>query len=248
MALLFPLLAAFDVPDDKLYTGRKVVSVSVNKASGDTALLLGDTRGLPVILSPVYTRCPSACSLISGGLKRSIQSIGPPGEEYMIITFSFDHNDSAEDLKGFEERWGMDGITWKTVNADSMATARLLESIDYHFDYDPQSGEYAHPNVTLVLTPSGRISRYIYGVEPKARDLELALMEASLEKTSSGGGGSWLRQIYIKCFAFDPGTKTYHLEWKFIIQTSAGILILAIMGTLLVRSLFFSKRKESPSV
>ncbi|HNH67547.1 MAG TPA: hypothetical protein PLB72_11920, partial [Bacteroidia bacterium] len=109
-------------------------------------------------------------------------------------------------------------------------------------EYDEKSKEYLHPNLVVVITPSGRISRYIYGVEPKTIDLELAIMEAQVEKTSFN---NFFKTLYIRCFTFNPATKSYHLDWKFISQTSAGMMFIIIVGYFLIKSLYSKNTEDS---
>jgi len=177
--------------------------------------LFDNPTGKPVVLSPVYTRCPMACSLISNGLKTSIEKLGTLGKDFTVISFSFDSTDTQEDLQGFEARWKMDGVNWKTVTSNAAGIDALLKSIDYQYEYDEKSKEYLHPNLVVVIpnlvvviTPSGRISRYIYGIEPKTIDLELAIMEAQVEKTSLN---NFFKTLYIRCFTFNPATKSFYI-------------------------------------
>ncbi len=236
----FVLLTSFDLPDEARYISREVKNIALRDANGNTIHLYDQLNGKPLILSPVYTRCPMACSLISNGLKSAVDQLGTLGKDFTIITFSFDSTDTKEDLLAFEKRWKMDGVNWKTVTSDATGIRTLLNSIDYHYDYDTQSREYLHPNVVVVMTPSGRISRYIYGIEPKADDLKLAVMEAQVEKYSLN---NFWKTLYVRCFSFNPSTKSYHVDWKFISQTSAGLVMMIIVGTLLIRSLY-SHNKE----
>jgi hypothetical protein len=62
-------------------------------------------------------------------------------------------------------------------------------------------------------------------------------MEAAAEKTSPG----IIKGFYLKCFAFDPSTKTYKLDWSFIISTFAGLLMIGIICTVFIRSFIISK-------
>ena len=233
------------MPDEQRFISRKVENIEVRDASGNRLHLFDNPTGKPLILSPVYTRCPMACSLISNGLKNCIEKLGTLGKDFTVVTFSFDSTDTKEDLQGFEKRWKMDGVYWRTVTSNGEGIKALLNSIDYHMDYDANSKEYAHPNVVVIVTPSGRISRYIYGVEPKADDLKLAVLEAQLEKTSFN---NFFKTLYIRCFSFDPTTKSYHLDWRFILQTSAGLIIITVMGFILIRSLYFNKQEEGSPV
>ena len=62
----------------------------------------------------------------------------------------------------------------------------------------------------MVLTPDGRISRYLYGIEPASRDLKLALVEAS-----GGKVGTTLDRVLLTCFRYDPATRKYNLYvWR----------------------------------
>lgn len=241
LLVLLVLCSSFDLPNEKKYIGRKVENIEVRDAKGNTARLLDNLNGKPLVLSPVYTRCPMACSYISGGLLKTVETLGTLGSDFNILTFSFDSTDTKEDLAAFEKRWKMNGVDWKTVTAGKNEIASLLNSIDYKYDYDEKSNEYGHPNLVLVVTPSGRISRYIYGIEPKPKDLKLAIMEAQVEKTSFN---NFLQTIYVRCFTFNPTTKSYHIDWRFISQTSVGLLFIVILGTLLIRNLYSTNNDD----
>ncbi len=239
---LFFTLSSFDLPDEKRYISRKVENAMVRDSKGNQTRLLDLQNGKPLVLSPVYTKCPMACSLISNGLQKAIAEIGGLGQDYTIVSFSFDTTDTNEDLKGFEQRWKMDGKNWKTVTGSASDIKNILNSVDYHYDYDEQSKEYLHPNVVIIVTPSGRISRYIYGIEPKAKDLKLAIMEAQIEKSSVN---NFFTSLYVRCFTFNPASKSYHLDWRFIMQTSAGFMFIIIVGYFLIKSLYSKNKEES---
>jgi protein SCO1/2 len=239
---LFLSLTSFDLPDEARFISRKAENIVIRDANGNSLHLYDKLNGKPLVLSPVYTRCPMACSLISSGMKNAIEKLGTLGKDFSVITFSFDSSDTKEDLKGFEKRWKMDGAHWSTVTSDGAGIRALLASLDYHMDYDEKTKEYAHPNVVIVLTPSGRISRYIYGVEPKADDLKLAIMEAQVEKTSLN---NFFKTLYVRCFTFNPATKSYHVDWRFISQTSAGLMIITIVGIILIRSLYSGREQTT---
>ncbi len=239
---LFITLTSFELPDEARFTSREVKNIVIRDANGNSLHLYDKLNGKPLVLSPVYTRCPMACSLISSGLKNSIEKLGTLGKDFSVLTFSFDSTDTPADLKSFEKRWKMDGINWLTATAGGDEIYALLKSIDYGVDYDEKTKEYGHPNVVVVVTPSGRISRYIYGVEPKPDDLELAIMEAQVEKTSIN---NFFKTLYVRCFSFNPATKSYQVDWRFISQTFAGLTIITVMGIILIRSLYANKEDET---
>ncbi|HND74087.1 MAG TPA: hypothetical protein PKW10_06575, partial [Saprospiraceae bacterium] len=95
----------------------------------------------------------------------------------------------------------------------------------------------------VVLTPSGRISRFIYGVNPTKRDIDLAVMAAMAEQTRPG----LFKGFYLRCFGYDPLTRTYKIDWRFIISTSAGIIIIFFVTSIFLKTFIFSKPEHVSS-
>ena len=56
----------------------------------------------------------------------------------------------------------------------------------------------------MVLTETGKLSRYLYGIRFKTRDMRLALTEAS-----DGKVGSISDRVLLFCFHYDPSEKSY---------------------------------------
>lgn len=163
--------------------------------------------------------------------------MGGLGEDYNVLSFSFDTTDKVVDLFNYEKRWEMDGNHWKTVSADSQGVAALLSAIGFEYDVDTVFRQYNHPSMLVVLTPEGRISRYIYGVNPSKRDIRLAVIGAQAEQTTPG----LFAGIYLRCFGYDPNLKTYKVDWRFIISTSSGIIMICIMVTLFFKTFILNK-------
>ena len=53
--------------------------------------------------------------------------------------------------------------------------------------WDEGLKQFAHPTGIIVLTPDGRIARYLFGIDYGPRDLRLALVDASAGKVGLGG-------------------------------------------------------------
>lgn len=234
------LLSSFGFPEEKKFLSRKAADITVFDANGDSYKLFSLLRNKPLIISPIYTKCPALCGMLSSGTQKAINGLGRLRKDFNVVSFSFDGTDKKEDLINYEARWNMDGISWKTISALEKEINLLMSSIDFQYDYNAITKEFDHPSILVVLTPSGRISRYIYGINPSRTDIKLAVMEAAAEKTSPG----IFDGIYLKCFAFDPSTKTYKIDWSFVISTFAGLLIVAIICTLFIKSFIVSKAQD----
>jgi protein SCO1/2 len=231
-------LCSFKFPDEKKFLSRKVEDIVVFDANGNKVQLFSLLRNKPLILSPVYTKCPSVCGILSNGTKKAITELGTLGKDFNVVSFSFDSSDSEKDLAAYERRWNMDGVNWKTISASGENIQKLLLSFGFEYDYNPSTKEFDHPSLLVVLTPGGRISRYVYGINPSKRDIKLAVMNAAAEKTTPG----IVRGFYLKCFAYDPVSKTYKLDWSFIISTFAGLLMIGIVCSIFIKSFIVSKK------
>ncbi|MDP9191210.1 MAG: SCO family protein [Acidobacteriota bacterium] len=168
-------------------------------------------KGRPVLLNFVYYRCPMLCPMVLEGTTSALTELKfNIGEEFDIITVSIDPRDKATDAALLKEkyirRYGrLDSAGgWHFLTANETAIERLTEAVGFQYAYDSRTDQFAHGAALLVLTPDGRTSRYFYGFEFKARDLRLAIVEASAGKV-----GTVTDQFLLLCFHYDPATGKY---------------------------------------
>jgi protein SCO1/2 len=185
----------------------------------------------PVILALVYYECPMLCTLVLNGLLRSLRVLDfDLGDEFDVITVSFDPRDtseiaSAKRLKYLREygREVTDG--WRFLTGDEPQIRRLADAVGFKYTFDPETGQFAHATAIMILTPEGRVSRYFMGVEYAPRDLKLALMDAA-----KGAIGSPADKILHYCFAYDPTTGKYGLAIVNILR-AGGVATLIALGS-----------------
>ena len=185
-------------------------------------------RGKPVILVPVYYRCPMLCTQILNGLASSLKAVSlVPGKDFEIVAVSFDPKDTAETAAGKKQmilrRYGHPGTAngWHLLTGDQANIAALMDAIGYHYKYDPSTDQFAHASGIMVLTPEGRLSRYFYGVEYAPTDVRLGLVEASQNKI-----GSAVDQILLFCYHYDPATGKYGAMVMNLVRLAGGAFTL----------------------
>ncbi|MBS1920898.1 MAG: SCO family protein [Bacteroidetes bacterium] len=231
------LLSGFNFPDEKKFLSQKIANIPVFDDRGNTYELFTLLGNKPLIISPVYTKCPSICGVVSNGIQTAINGMDGFGKDFILVSFSFDSSDKPDDLANYERRWNMDGVNWRTISASPENIQKLMSSMDFQYEYDSATNEFNHPSILIVLTPAGRISRYVYGINPSKKDIRLAVIEAMAEKSRPG----FLKGFYLRCFGYDPVLKTYKLDWRFIISTSAGLLMISIISFLFIKSFIVTK-------
>ncbi len=197
---------------------------------GDAVTLGQYFDGKPVILALVYYQCPLLCTQVLDGLLNSVQHISlQMGKDYRILTVSIDPRDDPTDAlekhRLFTGEYGRDltGEGWHFLTGQNLQIHELADAVGFRYAYDSQSGQYAHPSVIMVLTPSGKISQYFYGIVYPPRDLRLALVQASGEKI-----GNPVDAFLLLCCSYDVTTGRYGLIISRVIKVAAGLTVLGL--------------------
>lgn len=184
----------------------------------------------PVLLTLVYYNCPNLCNLLLNGLLGSLKNFAwTPGEQFQLVTISIDpaeKNDLALQkketyLKGYGRPQAEKG--WHFLVSPDNAVKKLAEEIGFKYKYDEEGKQYAHGAVLFILTPDGKLSRYLYGIEFNPRDLKLSLLEAS-----EGKVGTLLDRFLMFCYHYDPKGRKYALYATNAMKLGGGAIIVAI--------------------
>lgn len=206
----------------------------------------------PVILVLAYYECPMLCTLVLNGVAKAVKDLAwIPGNEFRLITVSIDPTETVQLAWGKKERYlkfldkpGAEN-GWNFLVGDSLSIAGLAESIGFKYFYDAARDEFAHPAVVTILTPQGRISRYLYGIEYKERDVRLALIEAS-----DGKIGTTLDRLILYCYHYDPAAKGYVLFAQNVMKAGGAltlVLLVLFVGLLWRRERQKNMNEVSPS-
>lgn len=205
---------------------------------------LGDYFGeRPLVLALVYFECPMLCSQVLTDLVSALGVLSfNPGTEFDVVAVSFNAKEgpglAAAKKATYMERFGRPGTErgFHFLTGDEATIARLTETVGFRFAWDEAIKQYAHAAGLVVLTPDGRVSKYIYGLEYSPRDLRLSLVEASERKI-----GSAVDTILLYCYHYDPTTGKYGLVAMRTVQI-AGLLVIAAMVTFWIVMWRTSKR------
>jgi protein SCO1 len=204
------------------------------------AVTIREYAGKPIILALVYYQCPSLCGLVLSGVGRSTRALPfKAGEEYEVVAVSFNPSETPQLAREKQQSYAEEvpaAAKWHFLTGAESSIRSLADAVGFHYAYDAEKKQYAHPSAITLLTPEGRISRYFYGIEYPARDLKLSLIEASNRRI-----GSPIDQIQLFCFQYDPASGKYTLT---ILKTLrlAGIGTVGAIAALLVTMLWRERR------
>lgn len=207
----------------------------------------------PVVLALVYYTCPVACPAILGKLQGLFNSLDHSiGRDYRVAIVSFDPRNTtemaAEKKAAYQLGYRLEGrgVTaaevaegWEFFTAPALSSRTLADSVGFQYRFLPESGEYAHPTMFVVLTPDGVVSRYFYGFGYPPRDVKLALLEASEGKTARTLGERFL----LFCYHYDAASGTYTLAAVRVMQLG-GIATIVLLGGLVAGLKLAEKRRS----
>jgi protein SCO1/2 len=229
--------AATEANDDKVgldeRLGDNIPLGLVFRDEQGNQVRLADLVTKPTIIAPVYYRCPNVCHFLQGDLARVLPGIKlKAGEDYQVISFSFDDTEQPELAQRSRDTYyaamknQYPEQAWRFLTGDSKTIHQLTDAAGYHFQR--VGHDFLHPVVFFVVSPEGKIVRYLHGTHILPKDLTLALYEAK-----SGHVGTTIRKVVQYCFSFDPEQKTYVFN---LLRVSATTILatLAIFAAYLV--------------
>jgi len=167
----------------------------------------------PVVLVFAYYSCPMLCTQVVNGLASAVDVLSlQPGRDFDVIVVSFDPRDTPATAAAkkalYLERYTSAGAAAAShfVTAPQPSIDALTKAAGFRYAWDKETQQFAHPTGVIVLTPDGRMARYMFGIEYGPRDLRLALVEAS-----GGKVGSVVDALLLYCYHYDPMRGRYGL-------------------------------------
>ena len=197
---------------------------------------LGDYFGKrPVVMVFAYYDCPMLCTQVINGLSTALNVLAlEPHQDFEIVTVSFNPKDTPATAAAkkaiYLERYKHAGAAagWHFLSGDQPSIDRLTKAAGFRYAWDAATKQFAHPTGVIVLTPEGKLARYLFGIEYGPRDLRFALVEASAGKV-----GTPVDSLLLYCYHYDPMTGRYGLMVMRTLRL-AGIATVLALGSFIV--------------
>lgn len=206
--------------------------------AGGDPVRLGALTDRPLVLILAWYNCPNLCSMVLDQVAIATSGLPFEREDYRVVVVSIAPAEGPADARRMRERLSrLHGVTidnWHLLSGEKQAIDALAASIGFRYVYDTERKRYAHPAGMVVVSPGGRISRYLFGLRPRSSDLRLALLDAG-----QGRLGSPVDQILLRCYRFNPQTGQYSLAVMNVLRVAGGGTVLALAALM-----FWLRRRE----
>ncbi len=210
--------------------------------------------GRPVVFALVYYECPMLCTLVLNDLVSAMRAVQLElGEDFRVVTLSIDPSEGPELAAGKKSRYlsdldsnrfadprearAFDG--WRFLTGDEANVKALADALGFRYAFDAERDEYAHAAGVMVASADGVLTHYLYGIGYDPRDLKLALVDAGQGKV-----GSFVDQIVLRCFHYDPWEGRYGFAVLSVLR-AAGVLTVVAAGAFIVRNLLRERRARA---
>jgi protein SCO1/2 len=152
-----------------------------------------------------------------------------PDKDFQVITVSFDPRDTPEIANQKQINYlaqmkrPFPPKAWRFLTGTARSSTDVADSVGFKFR--AEGDQYIHPGAIMVLTPTGIVSRYMYGISYLPADVQMALQEAAMQQVRPT-----ISQALSFCYVYDPESRRY----VFNITRAVGVATLLAIGVFLI--------------
>jgi protein SCO1/2 len=253
-----PVYQANAVTVDEHVGGQVPLDAAFRTQDG-TRVTLGDVlRGdLPAILTFNYSDCPMLCSVQLNGLTAALPKVGERGPspdpakgdavfrvgaQFRIVTIDLEPNETLDKARAMRQRYidrlpedqreaARTGWTFlvAATPGDGAAIQRVAEAVGFRYTYIKDRAEWAHPAALILLSASGVVTRYVYGIEFEPKMMRESLYKAGIAEPAAAVG------FLLRCYHYDPGANSHARAGVIALRIGAAgfaILLIAALGVM----------------
>ena len=233
--LVLSLLFTF-VNASKLGTHEKLgemvpLNLTFLDEQGESVTLKKLMNGKPTILTLNYFRCAGICTPQFNDLAKVFSRLDlAENTDYKVLTVSFAEDESYK-IASAKRKNILASMTrpyvqdaWHFVIGENNSSGVLADSVGFAYEktVDPKTGkvDYIHPGVAIVISPEGKITRYLNGIDQLPFDVKMAILESA-----DGKVGPTIAKTLLFCFAYDSENKKYVFMWEKIVGIIMSVLV-----------------------
>ena len=222
------------------------VPLDVSFTTEDGApVMLRDLVRVPTILALVYYRCPNACDFLLTSMAGVIARLpATPGKDYQVLTMTIDERETLIDARK-AKRISLESIeapfpaeAWRFLTGNAVDIRKVADAIGFHFVRN--GDDFDHPLGLVILSPRGKIVRYMTGTDFLPVDLKMSIMEAS-----TGTVGPTIAKVMRFCFSYDPQNHKFVFN---ILKVTAIVTLCVAFGLVLYLILAGRKRRMAERI
>jgi protein SCO1/2 len=225
--------------DERL--GRNAALEPVFTGEDGAKVRFGDLVDRPVLLNFVYYRCKDQCTTLLVGIAQALHGVdAEPGVAYRVITVSVNDAEGPADALG-KKTLALASIekpfpssAWRFLVGSDPSIDELADSVG--LSYVKHGEDFDHPLGLIVLSPKGKIVRYMNGTDFLPLDVSMSILEAS-----SGVVRPTIAKLLRLCLSYNPQSRQFGFE---VLRVSGIVITILIVGFVLYLVLSGRRRRR----
>jgi protein SCO1/2 len=215
--------------------------------------LNGLTAALPRIGVPADSADPARSdrALGTGPPSAPVSAVSPGpapgaifrvGAQFRIVTIDLEPTEALDKARAMRARY-LDRLPedqravartgWTFLVAatpgDAAAIKRVADAVGFRYTYIPDRAEWAHPAALILLSASGVVTRYVYGIEFEPAMLRESIYKAGIAEPAAAVG------FLLRCYHYDPGANSHARAGVLALRYGAAgfvVLLLSVLGVM----------------
>jgi len=193
LLLTLPLFSSQSLGIEEKIGTSVPLDLSFIDENGQSVTLKKLMDGKPTLLTLNYYKCAGVCSPQLTKLASALGRVKlAENIDYKVITVSFSETEKPSlavakkknILHSIQRGYVQD--TWHFVIGENNSSADLASRVGFKYkEVKMQSGDtgYIHPAMIVMLSPKGKITGYLMGVNQLSADITMAINEAKIGRT-----------------------------------------------------------------
>ena len=155
---------------------------------GESKTLKELMNGKPTMISLNYFRCAGICTPQLADMAKMLGRLDlAENIDYKAITISFAEDETPK-LAAAKRKTHLNTIkrdyvadAWHFVIGENNSSAKIAKAVGFSYEKSVSPAgiiDYVHPAALIMLSPEGKVTRYLNGIEQLPFDVKMALMEA----------------------------------------------------------------------
>lgn len=206
--------------------------VFMNSNGESTSLSSLLKEGKPVVFTLNYSNCPGMCVAQLNGLVQGLNQMSNPslGKDFLLVSISIDPSETTDKAKATHQKYAKDLFDqhdakgWQFWVGTAESIRQLTQAVGFNYTYDAKHKQFNHPSAAIFLSPSGKITRYVFEIGFVPQTLKMALVEAG-----EGRIGTPLDMIALWCVHYDPDENKYSASARRLMSLGGGLFVALVL-------------------
>jgi protein SCO1 len=174
------------------------------------------------------------------------------GQQFRIVTIDLEPSETLDKARAMRKRY-IDRLPedqraaaetgWTFLVAatpgDDAAIRRVADAVGFRYAYIKDRAEWAHPAALIMLTATGVVTRYLYGIEFDPAVMRESIYKAGIAEPASAVG------FMLRCYHYDPAANSHARAGVLALRFAAAGFVVLLAAALAILH-FMRRGKAAP--